>query len=143
MTTIVWTVSTIDYNIVDGTKVPTVIHWRANGDDGQGNTGSSYGTHGVTQGDEKAVVTWDDLTEDKALAWLMADMSVVTMDTPEGEPAPSQRDAIEASINAQIAEKANPTRGTGVPWASQEGAPEASTMPAPKTKARAKKDATC
>ena len=118
MTTIVWTISSIDYDIVDGTKVPTVIHWRANGDDGQGNTGGSYGTHAVTQGDEKAVVTWDDLTEDKALAWLMADMSVVPMDTPEGEATPPQKDAIEASINAQIAEKANPTLGTGLPWSN-------------------------
>ena len=116
MTTIVWTVSTIDYNIVDGTKVPTVIHWRVDGDDGQGNTGGSYGTQAVTQGNERSNVTWDDLTEDKALAWLMADMSVVTMDTSEGEPTPSQKDTIEASINAQIAEKANPTRGTGLPW---------------------------
>ena len=116
MTTIVWTVSTIDYNIVDGTKVPTVIHWRANGDDGQGNTGGSYGTHAVTQGDERANVTWDDLTQDLALAWLLTDMSVVTMDSPEGEPTVSEKDRIEASIDAQIAEKANPTRGTGVPW---------------------------
>ena len=143
MTTIVWTVSTIDYEIVNGAKVPTVLHWTCSGEDAEGNTGRYIGTQAITQGDEKAVVTWDDLTEDKALAWLMADMSVVTMDTPEGEPTPSQKDAIEASINAQIAEKANPTRGTGVPWASQEGAPEASTMPAPKTKARAKKDASC
>jgi len=118
MTTIVWTVSTIDYEIVNGAKVPTVLHWRANGDDGQGNTGGSYGTHAVTQGDERANVTWDALTEDLALAWLLTDMSVVTMDSPEGEPTVSQKDSVEASIDAQIAEKANPTRGTGVPWAS-------------------------
>ncbi len=116
MNTIVWTVSTIDYNIVDGTKVPTVIHWRANGDDGQGNTGGSYGTHAVTQSPERSNVTWDNLTEDLALAWLLTDMSVVTMDTPEGEPTLSDKDRVEASIDAQIAEKANPTRGTGVPW---------------------------
>ena len=118
MTTIVWTVSAIDYEIVNGAKVPTVIHWRANGDDGQGNAGSSYGTHAVTQGDERANVAWDALTEDLALAWLLADMSVVTMDSPEGEPAVSQKDSVEAAVDAQIAEKANPTRGTGVPWAS-------------------------
>ena len=118
MTTIVWTVSTIDYKIVNGAKVPTVLHWRANGDDGQGNTGGSYGTHAVTQSPERANVTWDALTQDLALAWLLTDMSVVTMDSPEGEPAVSQKDSVEASIDAQIAEKANPTRGTGVPWAT-------------------------
>ena len=118
MTTIVWTVSTIDYKIVNGAKVPTVIHWRANGDDGQGNTGGSYGTRAVTQSPERSNVTWDALTEDLALAWLLTDMSVVTMDSPEGEPTLSDKDRVEASIDAQIAEKANPTRGTGVPWAS-------------------------
>ena len=135
MTTIVWTVSTIDYNIVDGTKVPTVLHWRANGDDGQGNTGRYIGTQAVTQSPERANVTWDNLTEDKALAWLMADMSVVTMDTPEGEPVVSQKDSVEAYIDAQIAEKANPTRGTGLPWSNggliEKFEHEIATMPAP------------
>ena len=118
MTTIVWTVSTIDYEIVNGSKVPTVLHWVCSGEDAEGNTGRYIGTQAVTQSPERANVTWDNLTEDKALAWLMADMSVVTMDTSEGEPTLSQKDSIEASIDAQIAEKANPTRGTGVPWSN-------------------------
>jgi len=128
MNTIVWTISTIDYNIVDGTKVPTVVHWLVNGDDGRGNTGSAYGTHAVTQSPERAAVAWDDITQDLALSWLMADMSVVTMDTPEGEPTLSEKDRIEASIDAQIAEKANPTRGSGLPWANADDEPETGTM---------------
>ena len=116
MTTIVWTVSTIDYKIVNGAKVPTVLHWTCSGEDAEGNTGRYIGTQAVTQGDERANVTWEALTEDLALAWLLTDMSVATMDSPEGEPTVSEKDRIEASIDAQIAEKANPTRGTGVPW---------------------------
>jgi len=118
MNTIVWTVSTIDYNIVNGAKVPTDLHWTCSGEDAEGNTGRYIGTQAVAQGDERANVTWDDLTQDLALAWLLTDMSVVTMDSPEGEPTLSEKDRIEASIDAQIAEKANPTRGTGVPWAT-------------------------
>ena len=118
MTTIVWTVSTIDYEIVNGAKVPTVLHWTCSGEDAEGNTGRYIGTHAVTQGDERANVTWENITQDLALAWLLTDMSVVTMDSPEGEPTLSQKDSVEAAVNAQIAEKANPTRGTGVPWAS-------------------------
>ena len=118
MTTIVWTVSTIDYSIVDGTKVPTVLHWTCSGEDAEGNTGRYIGTQAVTQSPERSNVTWDNLTQDLALAWLLTDLSVVTLDTPEGEPAVSQKDSVEAAVDAQIAEKANPTRGTGVPWAS-------------------------
>jgi len=118
MTTIVWTVSTIDYEIVNGAKVPTVLHWTCSGEDAEGNTGRYIGTHAVTQGDERANVTWENITQDLALAWLLADMSVVPMDSQEGEPTVSQKDSVEAAVDAQIAEKANPTRGTGVPWAS-------------------------
>ena len=118
MTTIVWTVSTIDYEIVDGTKVPTVLHWVCSGEDAEGNTGRYIGTQAVTQGDERASVNWDNVTEEKALEWLMTDMSVVTMDTPEGESVVSQKDSVEAAVNAQISGKVNPTRGSGLPWAT-------------------------
>ena len=118
MTTIVWTVSTIDYEIVNGAKVPTVLHWTCSGEDAEGNTGRYIGTQAVTQGDERANVAWENITQDLALAWLLTDMSVATLGTPEGEPTLSQKDSVEAAVDAQIAEKANPTRGTGVPWAS-------------------------
>jgi len=45
------------------------------------------------------------------LSWMTADMIA---NTAEGEETPVDR--IQNSIDAQIAEKATPTRGTGVPW---------------------------
>jgi len=53
---------------------------------------------------------WDDLDEFTVLSWMTSNM---VAQADEGEnPAM----AIEASVDAQIAEKANPTHGTGVPW---------------------------
>ena len=114
MTTITWTIGAIDYNIVNGKKVATTLHWRCNGVDADGNTGSSYGTQAVSTDDTRAAVDWESITEKQAIDWLLADMSVVTMDVDE--EGKSQKDTIEASIEAQVAEKANPTRGTGLPW---------------------------
>ena len=114
MTTITWTIGAIDYNIVNGKKVATTLHWRCNGVDADGNTGSSYGTHAVSSDDTRTAVDWESITEQQAIDWLLADMSVVTMDVDE--EGKSQKDTIEASIEAQIAEQANPTRGTGLPW---------------------------
>jgi hypothetical protein len=122
MTTITWTIGAIDYNIVNGKKVATTLHWRCNGVDADGNTGSSYSTHAVSSDDTRTAVDWESITEQQAIDWLLADMSVVTMDV-DGE-GKSQKDTIEASIEAQVAEKAKPTKGTGLPWA----APQAATM---------------
>jgi len=122
MTTITWTIGAIDYNIVNGKKVATTLHWRCSGVDADGNTGGSYGTQAVSTDDTRTAVDWESITEQQAIDWLLADMSVVTMDVDE--EGKSQKDSIEASIEAQIAEQAKPTKGTGLPWA----APEAATM---------------
>jgi hypothetical protein len=125
MTTITWTIGAIDYNIVNGKKVATTLHWRCNGVDADGNTGSSYGTQAVSTEDTRTAVDWESITEQQAIDWLLADMGAVTMDVDEeGNVPKSEKDIIEAAVNAQIAEKASPTRGTGLPWA----APEAATM---------------
>ena len=119
MTTITWTIGAIDYNIVNGKKVATTLHWRCSGEDADGNTGSSYGTHAVSTDGTRTAVDWESITEQQAIDWLLADMSVVTMDVDsEGNVPKSQKDTIEASIEAQIAEQAKPTKGTGLPWAA-------------------------
>ena len=122
MTTITWTIVAIDYDINGGVKVPTRTHWVCSGEDAEGNTGRYIGTRAVTQGDTKTFTGWDNITEEAALEWLLTDMGVVTMDVDE--EGKSEKDTIEAAVNAQIAEQAKPTKGTGLPWA----APEAATM---------------
>ena len=117
MTTITWTIVAIDYDINEGVKVPTRTHWVCSGEDAEGNIGRYTGTREVTQGDTKTFTVWDNITEEVALEWLLTDMSMVTMDVDEeGNVPQSQKDIIEAAVTAQIAEKANPTRGTGLPW---------------------------
>ena len=124
MTTITWTIGAIDYNIEAGVNVPTTVHWRCTGVDDEGNVGSAYGTRSVTQGETKALTSWDNITEEAALLWLFTDMSVATMDLDEeGNDSKSEKDIVEDAVNAQIAEKANPTRGTGLPWAAPVAAP--------------------
>jgi len=99
-----WTVSALDYNVSqDGhTNVVTTVHWRCSKEDGD-NSGSSYGTVGL-EAPSGTFVEWADITEETAVGWAKAAMG------------DEQVASVEAAIDAQIAEKAAPTRGTGVPW---------------------------
>ena len=148
MTTITWKIVAIDYDIKAGVKVPTTAHWTCSGEDDDGNTGRYIGTRAVTQSGVKTFGFWSNITEAEALDWLLTDMSVATMDVDEdGKDSQSEKERIEASVNAQIAEKAKPTKGTGLPWESQEvaamPAPEPKPRPKPKAKPKATNDAGC
>ena len=99
-----WTVSAMDYTVSqDGhTNVVNTVHWRVSKEDGD-HSGSSYGTVGL-EAPSGTFVEWDDITEATAVGWAKAALG------------DEQVTAIEAAIDAQIAEKANPTSGTGVSW---------------------------
>jgi hypothetical protein len=99
-----WTVSAMDYTVSqDGhTNVVNTVHWRVSKTDGD-HSGSSYGTVGL-EAPSGTFVEWADITEEIAVGWAKAAMG------------DEQVSAIEAAIDAQIAEKANPTTGTGVSW---------------------------
>jgi hypothetical protein len=99
-----WTVSAMDYTVSqDGhTNVVNTVHWRVSKTDGD-NSGSSYGTVGLEAPGE-SFVEWADITEATAVGWAK---------TALGD---EQVSSIEAAIDAQIAEQATPTNGTGVSW---------------------------
>ena len=99
-----WTVSAMDYNVSqDGyTNVVTTVHWRCSKTDGD-NSGSSYGAVGL-EAPSGSFVEWADVTEEMAVGWAKAAMG------------DEQVAAVEAAIDAQIAELATPTSGTGVSW---------------------------
>ena len=101
-----WKVVAMDYAVSqDGlSNVVTTVHWRVSKEDENGNSGSSYGTQGLTAPDPSNFTDWDNLDEFTVLTWTTNEMGA------------EQVAAIEASIDAQIAENANPTSGTGVPW---------------------------
>jgi len=99
-----WTVSAMDYTVSqDGhTNVVNTVHWRCSKTDGD-HSGSSYGTVSL-EAPSGTFVEWDDITEEIAVGWAKAALG------------DEQVAATEAAIDAQIAEQANPTSGTGVSW---------------------------
>ena len=99
-----WTVSAMDYTVSqDGhTNVVNTVHWRVSKTDGD-HSGSSYGTVGL-EAPSGTFVEWDDITEATAVGWAKAALG------------DEQVSSIEAAIDAQIAELATPTTGTGVSW---------------------------
>ena len=94
----------MDYAVSqDGlSNVVTTVHWRCSKVEGD-HSGSSYGTVGLEPPGE-TFVEWDDISEEVAVGWAKDAMG------------DEQVASIESGIDAQIAEQANPTNGTGVPW---------------------------
>ena len=107
-----WKISALDYAVSqDGlSNVVTTVHWTCSKEDENGNSGSAYGTHSLPAPDPNNFTAWDNLDEFTVLSWMTADM-IAKADDGENPAL-----AIEAAIDAQIAEKANPTNGSGLPW---------------------------
>ena len=101
---VIWTISSMDRDITQDGKadVVTTIHWTASETDSDGNTGSSYGSVGVTLG--KDFIAYADITHDKALEWCKDALGA------------DEVKSIEDSIASQIAEKKTPTTASGVSW---------------------------
>jgi hypothetical protein len=99
-----WTISTLEHNTADGGVI--VAHWRVNDSETIGDdtySATAYGTCSfVPDASSPDYVPYDDLTEEMVLGWCFADGV--------------DKDAIEASLTAQIEEQKNPTTEDGVPW---------------------------
>ena len=102
---VTWTIASMDRDIKQGDKanVVTTIHWRASETDSDGNSGSSYGSVGVTLG-SGAFVAYADITEANAIQWAKDALGS------------DQVTAIETSIANQITEMKTPTVASGVSW---------------------------
>ena len=101
---ITWTISNMERAIkLDGKDdVVTSIHWRASETDSDGNTGSLYGSVGVTLG--KDFIAYKDIKESNAIQWAKDAL---------GE---DEVKSIEDNIANQIAEEKTPTTASGVSW---------------------------
>ena len=98
--TTTWTIAQLERTLDDGGVV--VAHWRATATDGD-YSASSYGTAGFTPDPSASDwVAYDSITEEVALGWCFANGV--------------DKDAIEASLAAQIELDKNPTQASGVPW---------------------------
>jgi hypothetical protein len=96
MSTIVWNVSQLDRQTSDG--FVTVAHWQCTATDGD-YSASVYSTCSWSEG--TATIAYADLTKDAVLAWVWDSVD---------------KDAVEDSLLAQIAEQKAPVKATGVPW---------------------------
>ena len=93
-----FTISTLESN-TDGGVI--VAHWQVSKASGE-NVATSYGTVGFTpDASSDGYVAYDSLTEDAVIAWVQA-----SLDTT----------ALEASLDADLAEQATPSVVVGTPW---------------------------
>jgi len=95
--TIVWNISQLDRQTSDG--FVTTAHWQANATDGD-YSASVYSTCSWSEG--TATIPYASLTKETVLGWIWANGV--------------DKDAVEASLAAQIELKKNPVTATGVPW---------------------------
>jgi hypothetical protein len=91
-------INQLDRN-TDG-DIVTTVHWTVSKADGEF-TASSYGSVGVQVGD--TVIPFASLTEEVVKTWLAEKLDLVAM---------------EASLDAQLAELKTPKVATGLPWAT-------------------------
>jgi hypothetical protein len=93
-----FSISTLESN-TDGGVI--VAHWQVNKASGE-NVATSYGTVSFTpDASAEGYVTYDSLTEDAVVAWVQE-----SLDT----------EALEASLDADLAEQASPSVTVGTPW---------------------------
>ena len=101
---VTWTIANMERDLVQGdnTDIVTILHWRATDEDDNGNTGSAYGTVGVTL--VGTPTPYADITETQAIGWAKDALGA------------EQVTSIEDGIAAQIDALANPTTASGVSW---------------------------
>ena len=101
-----WTISTMERYIGgDNDGGVIVAHWRVTEEETVGDdtfSASAYGTCSFTpDASASDFVPYADLTESVVLGWVWDNMD---------------KDAVEASLTANIAEQKNPVTEDGVPW---------------------------
>lgn len=97
--TYTWDNKTVDtYPLLEGeSDVIFNVHWRLTGEDDNENIGSSYGTIALDTSDLTDFTAFADITEDMINGWVETALGA--------DEVQAKKDAIDA----QIAEKVNPT----------------------------------
>ena len=98
MTTVNWTISTLDRDVATG--FVKTAHWQATAVDGE-HTASIYST--CSWADGTVNTPYENLTPETVLAWVWANGVDKT--------------ATEAALAQNIELQKNPVTATGVPWA--------------------------
>jgi|TARA_Y100000015_G_scaffold5119_1_gene4559 hypothetical protein len=102
-----WDIPAVDCRPTEGDLSTVVynVHWRYNADDGKGNTATIIGTQTVGSPDPENFKPFADLTKDIVVSWIEPEMDMAEM---------------KSNVDAQIAEKENPTTET-LPLPSDNG----------------------
>ena len=95
--TIIWNISQLERQTSDG--FVTTAHWQATATDGE-YSASVYSTCGWSG---EPTATYASLTKDIVLGWVWESVD---------------KDAVEASLAAQIELQKNPIKATGIPWST-------------------------
>ena len=97
--TYTWDIPALDCRPKEGDLSTVVynVHWRYNADDGNGNVATIIGTQSVEAPDPDNFKPYEDLTKEIVVSWIEPQMDMVDM---------------KSNIDAQIAEKENPTTET-------------------------------
>ncbi len=107
MATFTWAIANLERKLPDGDVPPDgqvyIAHWTVSLED-QGETAGAYGSVGFGDPEPDNYTPFDQLLEDQVIGWVK---------TALGD---EQVASIEASLEAQIQEKLNPTHAAGVPW---------------------------
>jgi hypothetical protein len=96
MTTVNWTISTLDRNTANG--FVTTAHWQATAVDGE-HTASIYST--TSWADGTVNIAYDALTPETVLGWVWESVD---------------KTATEAALAANIALQKAPVTASGTPW---------------------------
>ncbi len=95
--TITWTINNLERKASDG--LVTVVHWGASAVDGDFSA-SIVNTQALER-DGDSFVNYDTLTEETVLGWLWGKID---------------KEAVEASLTAQIEAQKAPVISNGLPW---------------------------
>jgi hypothetical protein len=95
--TTTWTITQLDRQTSNG--FVTTAHWTASAVDGD-YSASTYSTSSWADG--TPTTPYADLTQEEVLGWIWANGV--------------DKEAVEASLQAQIDAQKNPVSATGVPW---------------------------
>ena len=115
MVTFNWTISAVERTVSQESleNVIKTVHWRYRGTDENDVTAETYGATAIGDPNPVDFTPFDEVTESDVIGWLEDIMSIAP-EVVEGEEAqPSQLEAIQANIEAQIDLLVAPTTITG------------------------------
>lgn len=101
-----WTIHNLEFfkNYKGKSDVVFMAHYECFDKDADGNGGSLIGTVSIPADDLSNFISYEDITETQAISWAKDALGA------------DKVSEVESLVAGQIAKKATPTEGSGVPW---------------------------